>query len=187
MISSKKFIAYFPLMAALLCGAALADIPQKLPLTRFSGLWNDSPFTSKPPPEEVAAQVNPLDDFTLTGIAPVPGGYRVTIINKKNPEQKEVIEPGGKSPYKIVSVNRNPDVSLGTTVVLAAGSVRGTVAFEQEMLTLKTAQGEPEPQQAPAVITPQTPANNTNDQQRQPRPRIMPPPPAPAQAPAPNP
>lgn len=171
----------------LFIGQAQADIPVKQPLVKYTGLWTNSPFTSKPPPPPPGETINPLDDFTLTGIAPVPGGYRITIISKKNPELKKVIEPGTKGEFSVVSVNRNPDKALGTTVVLSTGSIQGTVSFEQEMLTLKA---PPAPQQQqnqpnlPPGITPaqanqQQPANqqgNQNNAQRQPRPRIVPPP-----------
>lgn len=153
-----------------------ADIPRKAPLTRYTGLWTNSPFTSKPPPPESAPAINPLDDFTLTGIAPIPGGYRITIISKKDPNLKEVIEPGGNSDYKFVSVNRNPDKALGTTVVLSAGNVQGTVGFEREMLTLKAPPVEQQEAQ-PANLPPGADVSGkAGTPQRQPRPRIVPPP-----------
>ncbi len=154
-----------------------ADIPRKAPLTRYTGLWTNSPFTSKPPPPEPTTTINPLEDFTLTGIAPVPGGYRITIVSKKDPDLKEIIEPGSKSDYKIVSVNRTPGKALGTTVVLSAGNIQGTVAFEPEMLVLKAPPAQQQPQQANLPPGVEPPANkDQNSAQRQPRPRIVPPP-----------
>ncbi len=171
----------FDVGRSLFSATASADIPRKQPLVKYTGLWTNSPFTSKPPPVTAGPTVNPLDDFTLTGIAPVPGGYRITIISKKDPELKKVIEPGRTGEFSVVSVNRNPDKPLGTTVVLSTGSVQGTVSFEEEMLTLKA---PPAPQQQPPQgnlppgIAPAQ-ANqpqNANTAQRQPRPRIVPPP-----------
>ncbi len=153
-----------------------ADIPRKAPLTRYTGLWTNSPFTSKPPPPESAPTINPLEDFTLTGIAPVPGGYRITIISKKDPDLKEIIEPGSKSDYKIVSVNRTPGNALGTTVVLSAGNVQGTVAFEPEMLVLKAPPAPQQPQPANLPPGAEPSKKDQNNSQRQPRPRIVPPP-----------
>ena len=168
------------------CSFADADIPKKEPLVKYTGLWTNSPFTSKPPPPVAGETVNPLDDFTLTGIAPVPGGYRITIMSKKNPELKKVIEPGRTGEFTVVSVNRNPDKALGTTVVLSTGSVQGTVSFEEELLTLQAPpaapQQQPDQPNLPPGITPaQANANpNGNTPQRQPRPRIVVPPPNPA-------
>ena len=163
-----------------LSATASADIPRKQPLVKYTGLWTNSPFTSKPTPPPPGETVNPLDDFTLTGIAPVPGGYRITIISKKDPELKKVIEPGRTGEFSVVSVNRNPDKALGTTVVLSTGSVQGTVAFEQEMLTLKALpapQQQPQPGNLPPGITPaQANQAQPNTAQRQPRPRIVVPP-----------
>ncbi len=166
----------------------VADVPRKAPITRYTGLWTNSPFTSKPPPAEAAATVNPLEDYTLTGISPVPGGYRITIMSRKNQELKKVIEPGITSEFSVVAVNRVPGSPLGTTVVLSSGSIQGTVSFEKEMLTLKAAPApqNPQPGNMPPGITPaqanQQPAADPNAAQRQPRPRIVPPP-----APAANP
>lgn len=168
------------ILASAVCGIAFADSPKKAPLVKYTGLWTNSPFTSKPPPLPPGEVVNPLDDFTLTGIAPVPGGYRITIINKKNPELKKVIEPGVTGEFKVVSVNRNPEKTLGTTVVLSSGSIQGTVSFEPDLITLKAA---PAPQRQPNAKLPPgiTPAmagkkGGTRTNARKPRPRIVPPP-----------
>ena len=158
---------------------ASGNVPKKEPLVKYTGLWTNSPFTSKPPPVTAGPTVNPLDDFTLTGIAPVPGGYRITIISKKNPELKKVIEPGRSGEFSVVSVNRDPNKALGTTVVLSNGSIQGTVAFEEEMLVLKAApapQQQPNQPNLPPGINPAQAAQNANATQRQPRPRIVPPP-----------
>lgn len=175
------------LFAAIACLPAHASTPVKAPLVKYTGLWTNSPFTSKPPPPPPPEMANPFEDFTLTGIAPVPGGYRITIMSKKNPDVKKVIEPGAKSEFTVVSVNRNPEKALGTTVVLSSGAIQGTVSFEPELITLKAAPAAPAVQQGnqnlpPGVTDPNQPpmppqaGQNTGDGQRQPRPRIVPPP-----------
>jgi hypothetical protein len=185
----SRFIS-LTIMTALAAGAVYADVPSKKPLSTYSQLWQNSPFTSKPPPPEQGMVANPLNDFTLSGIAPVPGGYRITIIHKKNPDMKKVIEPGVPSEFKVISVNRNPDKALGTTVVLASGSIQGTVTFEPDLISLKAAPAKPQqitpakPQPAPnqaqgnPIVPPGLPIPVQNDpnQVRQPRPRIVPPP-----------
>lgn len=166
-------------MTAILCGDIGAEIPRKPPIGRYTGLWTNSPFTSKPPPPTAGPTINPLDDFTLTGIAPVPGGYRITIVSKKNAEVKKVIEPGNSSEFKVISVDRNPEKSLGTTVVLATGGVQGTVRFEPELVMVKAppaAEQPPQPQNLPPGVNPAAVNNNPQTAQRQPRPRIVPPP-----------
>ena len=188
------------LLAAFACLPAHANTPKKQPLVKYTGLWTNSPFTSKPIEVGPGPAVNPFDDFTLTGIAPIPGGHRITIVSKKNPDVKRVIEPGGTDEFKVVSVNRNPEKALGTTVVLSSGSIQGSVTFEPELITLKAAPAAPAAQQGdpnlppgvtnpnlpPGVNTPPTPNQNPNGQAapRAPRPRIVPPPaPAAAQQP----
>lgn len=180
------------IMAAFACLPVHANTPKKQPLEKYTGLWTNSPFTSKPIDVGPGPAVNPFDDFTLTGIAPIPGGHRITIVSKKNPDVKRVIEPGGTDEFKVVSVNRNPEKALGTTVVLSSGSIQGSVTFEPELITLKAAPAAPAAQQGnpnlppgvtnpnlqPGVNTPPTPNQNPNGQaaQRTPRPRIVPPP-----------
>lgn len=186
---AMKRLSILVLSSVVFSSMANAAIPRKEPLVKYTGLWTNSPFTSKPPPPPPGETVNPLDDFTLTGIAPVPGGYRITIISKKNPELKKVIEPGTPGEFTVVSVNRNPDKYLGTTVVLSTGAIQGTVSFEEEMLTLKAPPAPQQPQQGnnnlppgitPAQANPQPNGNpsqqDANTAQRQPRPRIVPPP-----------
>lgn len=199
---ASRPVALLCALITILPASASADVPKKAPLVKYTGLWTNSPFTSKPVVDPTGPMNNPLDDFTLTGIAPVPGGYRITIMNKKNPDVKRVIEPGGTDKeFKVVSVNRNPGKTLGTTVVLSSGSMQGTVSFEPDLITLKAAPAAApqNPQQAngnlPPGITPamanQQNANQQNGNQadannvRQPRPRIVPPPaPAAPAAPA---
>lgn len=191
-----RLMKTFPtlLLAAFACLPAHANIPKKQPLVKYTGLWTNSPFTAKPPEVQAGPPVNPFEDFTLTGIAPVPGGHRITIVSKKNQDVKKIIEPGGTSEFKVVSVNRNPEKALGTSVVLSSGSIQGTVTFEPELITLKAAPAAPVAPAAPqgnqnlppGVNMPPTPNQNPNGQpaQRVPRPRIVPPPaPATAQPP----
>jgi hypothetical protein len=167
------------IIASFACLPVQANTPKKEPLVKYTGLWTNSPFTSKPPPVTPGETVNPFDDFTLTGIAPVPGGHRITIISKKNPEIKKVIEPGGSDEFKVVSVNRNPDKALGTTVVLSSGSTQGTVTFEPELITLAAAPVAPvaqPPNTIPPGVVPANPNPQAQTGQRLPRPRIVPPP-----------
>ena len=150
-------------LAVFACMPAHANAPKKAPLVKYTGLWTNSPFTSKPPPPPPGETVNPFEDFTLAGISPVPGGYRITIISKKNPDIRKVIEPGGGGEFKVVSVERNPEKSLGTTVVLSSGAIQGTVSFEPELITLNAAPRIPRPR----IVPPATP--NANQQQQQPQ------------------
>ncbi len=168
------------LLAAFACLPTHANTPKKQPLVKYTGLWTNSPFTSKPPEVGPGPAADPFADFTLTGIAPVPGGYHITIMSKKNPDVKEVLTPGvtNKKGFRVVSVNRNPEKALGTTVVLSAGSIQGTVTFEPELITLVAAPAPLEipqnnPNDPPAPPN-QDPAAQTG--QRAPRPRIVPPP-----------
>lgn len=163
-----------------LAGAAvaLADLPKKAPLSRYSSLWSNSPFTSKPPPAEAGLAENPLDDYALIGVSPIGGtGYRVTLINKKKPEERITVDSDkpSKDGFKIVEVIRKAGDPQGTTVRMNSGSMTGIVAFDAMLLTLAAApKAAPQPgqQQIPGQPLPQA----VNPNQRQPRPRVVPPP-----------
>ncbi len=187
-----RFIA----LVSALAGVAAADLPKKAPLSKYSGLWTNSPFTSKPPPPEAGPENNPLDDYALIGVSSIgPKNYRVTMINKKKPDEPRIYVDSDRESkgFKIVTVTRKPGDPLGTVVRMTSGSMSGTVAYDEKLLTLTAAQparpavqpGQPAAQVVPGA-QPQQP-NGQPQPQRQPRPRVVPPPaPVNGQAPAPQ-
>ena len=188
-----KAPALHPLLLLLaLSGMAWADLPKKAPLSRYTGLWTNSPFTSKPPPSSEGPENNPLDDYALIGVSPIGGnGYRVTLINKKKPDERIAVDSGStKTEFKILEVIRKTGNPLGTTVKMSSGSQVGTVAFDEKLLPLVAAPAAKPPQpmqpgqvpqtvpgQQPQVVQPSVPqpAGATPQIQRQPRPRVVPP------------
>ena len=75
---------------------ALAAVPKKVPVTSYSKLWSQSPFTTKPPPKSTVDENSALDDWTLGGVSEVTGGgYMITLLNKKNVGESQIIRPGG--------------------------------------------------------------------------------------------
>jgi hypothetical protein len=181
MMNTFKLSLILPLLAV----TAASAVPEKAPLSRYQSLWTNSPFTSKPPPPEAAPQVNPLDDFALIGVSPIGGGaYRVTMMNRKSPEERIIVEPGHKE-FKVLSVNRKPGDPLGTVVRMSNGRVEGSVSFDQNLLTLNPPPAAPQPQAqgipgqpgaVPGIPGMQPGADGA---QRQPRQRVVPPPAAP--------
>jgi hypothetical protein len=158
------------------CCFAHADIPTKKPLSAYNKLWTPSLFTTPPDPIPPPQRKSPFDDYHLTSIAPVVGGYWITIAHKKD-KKKIVIQPDSDSKYKVLSVERNPDIPLGTVVSLTDGQFTGQVRFEPNLVVLNSpnAKKNPEQQQLP-------PGFNPNQQQPPgqvtppptPRPRIVP-------------
>jgi hypothetical protein len=166
------------LLAPALVGWAAADLPKKAPLAKYSGLWVNSPFTSKPPPPTQGPEANPLEDYALAGVSPISSGYRVTLLNKKKPDERITVDsdkPSGG--FKILAVTRKPGEPLGTVVRMSSGSVTGSVAFDEKLLTLTPPPAaNPAPQAAPPGVQPQPPQQPGQPPQRQPRPRVVPPP-----------
>jgi len=166
------------LLALAFTGWAAADLPKKAPITKYTGLWTNSPFTSKPPPPEAGPAVNPLEDYALCGVSPVTAGYRVTLLNKKKPEERIIVETDRPSDgFKILSVTRKPGDPLGTVVRMMSGSITGTVSFDEKLLTLAAPPAAKPPPQAPPGVVPGQPQLQPGQMpQRQPRPRVVPPP-----------
>jgi hypothetical protein len=164
------------LLALALTGWAAADLPKKAPVTKYSRLWTDSPFTSKPPPQEIGPIANPLEDWTLIGVSPIKSGHRVTIMNKKDPTQRVAVETNKTvQGFKILSVDRKADDSRATVVRMQSDSSTGTVAYEEKYLTLAPppAAKKTAPKLPPGIVPGQIPGQ---PQIRQPRPRVVPPP-----------
>lgn len=186
------------LLLLVLTGWATAELPRKAPLTKYRDLWVNSPFTTKPP-TDIGGPPPPsvLDDYALAGVSPIKGGYRVTIINKKNPDEREYVysdQPNASHGFKIVSVERKQGDMRGTVVHMMSGSQKGMVAYDEKLLTIAA----PVPQKpdernrgkgkvvspATAVQSAAQPAGQVPNQGQQtspraPRPRVIGPPPAP--------
>jgi hypothetical protein len=159
-----------------------AGVPQKQPLGNYAKLWTNSPFTAKPPVAGAAPVANPLEDYALLGVSPIGNkGYRVTLINKKQADQRITIETGETSAdgLSIIKVNRTAGEPLKTTVEMASGAMQGMVAFDPALLTIAAPAPPAAPGQAPGQVPPQIqgqPGAPGQVIQKQPRPRVVPPP-----------
>lgn len=178
----KSTVSHTVLLLAAMSGTVLAAEPKKAPLSRYNSLWTNSPFTSKPPPAEAGPENNPLDDYALIGVSPVSNsGFRVTLINKKKPEERIIVESDKpKDGFSIVGVDRKPGDPLGTSIRMKSGSLSGVVKFDEKLLTLAAPAPPQQPIQQPGQQPQLQPGQQPQlqpGQQRQPRPRVVPPPP----------
>lgn len=169
---------FITFLCLIFCCAAQAEIPEKKDPQLYSRLWTNSPFTTKPAEIRNITPETIFKDYHLTGIAPVEGGHRITITNKKNKE-KVIIEPGATSIFQVISVNRNPEIHLGTVVTLTDGRVQGEVRFEPTLVVLNSPnnanpqnQGQSE---LPPGVNPNQPNNAVPAPAITPRPRVIPP------------
>jgi len=176
MPEAMKALFLFPLA---LTAVASAEVPQKVPLTRYIQLWSDSLFTRKPVIEG-PVETTPLDDYALGGVSPVDGGYFVILLNRKKPDDKIVIQPGQTSEFRVMEVRPGDTGPLSTTVLIgAAGGKSKLLSFDEKLLTLKAAPSGKSPQ-APGT---QAQAGNQPPGQSQP---IAPPQPQAGNRPGPN-
>jgi len=193
----RRFLYPFSVFPCLLLAlsavgpAAFAEVPRKAPLSKYARLWTDSPFTAKPPPPTAGPVSNPLEDYSLAGVSPIGGGYRVTLLNKKQPDERIFVfsdQPNAKHGFKILGVDRKPGDPMGTVVRLQSGALTGTVSYDEKLITIAAPQPKPnapgqpkQPGVRPPVIPGQpnpNPGTNpgANPAQRQPRPRVVAPP-----------
>lgn len=159
-----------------LTGLLHAEVPRKPLPSKYRNLWQNSPFTTKP--VTVSGPVyNPLDDYVLLGVSPIEEGYRVTMLNRKRPNDGRVIVESNKEKdgYKIVDVVRSPGNPLKTTVRLSRAGKTGTIGFEDKFLTLKAPPANARAQQPNNRAQPGVPNTNQPPGTRVPRRRIIPP------------
>lgn len=158
-----KTISIVSTLALLAVGMAGAEVPRKVPSTSYAHLWNNSPFTSKPPPPAQVEQVSAFDDWALSGVSEVQGGYLVTLQHKKNQGETQVIKPdrtikysadeakellpGDPGAFKVESVDFSDKSWMDTVVHLSAGGRSGTVKFDEKSTTPKASAPAPRGQQ----------------------------------------
>lgn len=171
------------LSALALSGMAVADVPKKVPSSRYIKLWTDSPFTTKPVIDPGNGPENPLVDYGLIGVSPIGGdNYRATIMNKKKPDEPRIYletgrEVGGFTLLKVIHKNGDP---LATTLQVKTGSSTGTVSVDEKLITLAAPPAAKVAPPAAGGVPGQNPPPGPNNVQpgggRQPRPRVVPPP-----------
>lgn len=141
----------FFFITAAATGLAVAELPRKAPPGSYGRLVSNSPFTSRPlPPPPPEPDANPLEDYALGGISPIPGGYRVTLIDRSAPDVPVFINTDREDEthgFEVVEVRHQTGNPLGTVVQLRSGRNVGTVAFDETLLTIKAPPPPPQPQQ----------------------------------------
>lgn len=156
----KSFLSITVLLLAS-NGSIWSDVPKKAPLFTYKELVNNSPFTSKPADIGPADESNPLDDYALIGVSDIGNsGYRVTLIEKKNPAQRITVDSGSTDGrFKILGVTRKDGEPLATSVQMQSGKDTGTIKFDPSLL-------------APAAA-PKAAVTTDQKQNSIPRPRVL--------------
>lgn len=160
----------FPIWLAL-AALASAGAPTQPTLTRYSKLWVNSVFTTKP--EIVANNVNPLEDYALGGISKLEDGYYAILLNRKKPDEKVVIYPGEKNDFEVLDVKWPTGSWRDAVVTVRNGKNSGVVKFEDKLLTVKTAPAKaPNVKGKPPVKIGKRPQTKPG-KARTPRPRVV--------------
>ncbi|MBK1833900.1 hypothetical protein [Roseibacillus ishigakijimensis] len=167
-----------------------AQAPRKDPLNKYRQLWDNSLVTEKPvvDPGPVEAPPNELDDYVLAGWTQTGNGYLVSLINTKDPKERQTIAPGmpNEKNFQVLDVKRDPTNYKSTQILITMGPHKRWIGYEDKFLTLQqppAATPQPAQQQAqPPIPTNNNNArsnnnNNSQENRRQPRVRRVPVPP----------
>ena len=170
------------LSAFFLIGLASAEVPRKPSNASYAHLWNNSPFTSKPPPPP-GEQVGAFDDWSLGGVSEVEGGYMVTLQHKKNAGETQVIRPSGTTKYypdrmedlaagasgsfKVDRVEFGKSSWMDTVVHLSSGGRSGSVKFDEKTTTPKASAAPQQNNRQPNVQPGQQPNPTIQQLQQQ--------------------
>lgn len=172
------------LMAVAMTGVSHAEVPQKAPLDKYQKLWQFSPFTAKPV-GTTGPIYNPLQDYVLLGVSPIKEGYRVTLLNKKNPAEKRIVVESHKPTqgFAVLGVIRKAGDPRGTVVQLSREGTTGTVGFEDKFLTLAQPAAKPR-EDVQQGAQPAADGSKPHIVPKIPRATIVPPPTSPGMPPA---
>lgn len=129
---------------------ALAAVPAKKPLVAYALLWTRSPICSPPGTTCSLPAFNPFAEWTLGGVSAVSEGYRVTLINRQQPDQQRVLRSGESDPFRIESVRFGTDSWKATTVVLNCNGFSQQLGFEDAFIRPKSLHAAPAAANAPA-------------------------------------
>jgi len=126
----------------------LGNPPRKRSMNELSSLWINSPFTTKP---AAALAQNSLNEWTLAGISGNPNtGYTVTLLNKKDRNNRKRIHTSGlnneksTSGFKVLEVNQASGSNYKTSKVkVSIGSDIGWVEYDQAILSAPKVKAPP--------------------------------------------
>lgn len=125
----KLFLA--SILLAPISSGAMAGIAEKKAGRNYSHLWTNSPFT-EPKQEQTKPVQDAFEHYALAGVAPIPGGYRVTLLDRRNPGARIVLPE--HSGFTLISVQYSSQHPLDTTVRLSLDGKEGLVRFDQNLL-----------------------------------------------------
>lgn len=177
-----------------------AEVPRKKDINSYSLLWNQSIFTSKPPPVKPGEQVSAFADWTLGGVSEIDGGHMVTLFNTKKQGEAMIIrpdsvvihrgdtmerlKPGDPGTFTVNKVEYGKNSWKETVVTIASGGRTGPVKFDDKQIQPKAAAAPPptpqnrqgQPGNAQQPVPGQQRPQAAGGGGRQPRPRVVPPP-----------
>lgn len=162
-------------------GTVSADPPQKPRLMQYARLWMNSPFTIKPVNKPEIPE-SPLErDWMLGGIRPSGGGYSVTLINKKDRNERIRFLPGYPSGgYQLLKVQQDTKNPKNSRVQVRKGSQTAWITYDEKLIKVrpmtgaKTAGKQPQQARRGGVARPPVPGRSGNPTGKKPRIRAVP-------------
>ena len=144
-----KTIAFLTLLVAGTTALSAAP-PVKQPVTKYLHLSQNSPFTTKPVVTNTERVDTTFEDWALGGVSEVEGGYMVTLVNKKNQGETQIIKPrgtvhnskdemkwinpGAPGSFKVEKVEYGKKSWKDTTVLISSGGKSATMKFDDKQM-----------------------------------------------------
>lgn len=116
-------------------------IPPRPPQpAQYKVLWENSPFTVKPPPPAAAPTTSFAEGLVLSGVMDWGGKMLVILQREGTEEYIELLEGEERAGIRILSVE-NPQDPFRTRVEIASGGEKAEVAFDLAQMVVKPGPG----------------------------------------------
>lgn len=144
MIRSKHISWHWPSLAAVMVCVFAAEIeatpPQKPVPAQYNGLVTRSPFTIRPVISSQLATSSLERDWMLGSIRPDESGWRVTLINKKDRNERVRLIPGFHAGgFQLLEVKQDPGASENSKVRVRKGSQTAWIGYDEKLVKLRPA------------------------------------------------
>jgi hypothetical protein len=109
-------------------------IPDGFPVSRYTSLWEHSPFTTASVQQEVSPD-GFASKLALVGVARIGSEDMATLLNKESQERITVSSQPNDQGLKLVLVESNADI-LKASVTIQKGGETAKVKFDQSLLAV---------------------------------------------------
>lgn len=124
-------------------GSSSAEPPRKPDFSQFRTLVQRSPFTIRPASRAFAPTSSLEQEWMLGSIRPDGDSWRVTLINKKDREQRIRLIPGFPTEgFELLNVKQDLTEPMESEVEIRKGGQTGRIRYDQKLIQVKSSSGK---------------------------------------------